>query len=91
MTAVVADPFLDLPDRVVDETDRSPAVPAFVVGGGFEVRLRGAEVLERRVHPRLIGRGAAGNEPGGKQSNESQGRENSTNGHSKTLLHFKAS
>src|ERR1043165_1332702 len=83
MTAVVVDPALHLGDRIVRERDGLPAVAALVFRGSFEFRLRGAEALERGVHPRLIGRGAAGDESGGEQSDESQGRENSTSGHSK--------
>ena len=57
MVAVVFHAGLDLSNSLIDQADRSDAVAALVRFGDIELMARGAKIVERIVHVRLIGDG----------------------------------
>src|SRR5204863_1045623 len=70
----VLDAALGLPDRVVHEADGVPAMSTLVVGGRVELLARGTEVIQRRLHVRLVGfRGGRPGDDGGNPKDRSGG------------------
>ena len=73
MVPVELDTALDLADRVIHERERLGAVAAFVGGCSVELGLRGAKVIERCLHVRLVREDLTGDEPDCESEEENKG------------------
>src|SRR5256885_13860542 len=75
MPAIEANPALAFGDRIVRELQRRFAMAAFVAVGVLQLRAGQLQVIERRLHARLIGAGAAGDESRGDGSEDEKGND----------------
>ena len=72
---------IDLGDGIVHELDRSLAMAAFVSRRFLQRSAGLPQMLERRLHVRLIGGGPSCDEAGGDDEGEKQSGHDSTSGH----------
>jgi hypothetical protein len=64
---------LDLVDRVIHQRDGLLAMAAFVGVGALELRFRGTQMFECRLHVRLVCQDLSGDEPDCKSEDENEG------------------
>jgi hypothetical protein len=73
VVTVEADAALAFGDRVIRKFQRGFTMSTFVPVGVLQLRASQAQMFERRLHARLIGAGASGNESRGNGSDDEQG------------------
>jgi hypothetical protein len=72
---------LDLGDGFIRELQRGFTMSAFVAVGVFEFRAGQFQMTERRLHARLVGAGASGDESRGNGGDDEQGDDETLNFH----------
>jgi hypothetical protein len=70
---VVPHAVLDLIDRVIHQRDGLLAMAAFIGFGALEIVFRGTQMIECRLHVRLVRKDLSGDEPNCKSEDENKG------------------